>query len=57
MNRIAWKIAANQAAQIIRNELQRASNRGLELRWQPIRAALTILELGPAMRTKRKPLF
>lgn len=41
-----------QAHKLIHDELQRASDREQELRWEPIRAALTILEIGAVRKTE-----
>jgi len=49
--------ARMQAAAILQAELKRASDSEVELRWEPIRAALTILTIGPIMWTEIEPLF
>lgn len=48
--RIPWRIVAKQAHKIISDELKRAQDRELELRWEPIREALAILEGKPKGR-------
>ncbi len=40
------------AHKLIYDEMQRAGNYGLELRWEPIREALVVLELGAGMKAR-----